>query len=150
MSSCPQQHCFLCLPPWRHCKTTLLRCGWGPWAGCDVSSSPWQYFGVDYLFSLAVCWFAESPLLIPPLLRLGSGSAVYNCSVPVALFYIKAGQDTLTKLRTISSVRSRVRPPSSVGPSPLPTCRSHTHCVSKDVKSGEVFCAVFIKDTCCS
>ena len=29
-------------------------------------------FGVDYLFSLAVCWFAESPLLIPPLLRLGS------------------------------------------------------------------------------
>ena len=74
---------FLCLPPWRHCKTTLLQCGWGPWAGYDVSSSPWQYFGVDYLFSLAVCWFAESPLLIPPLLRLGSVGVL--SSVPVAL-----------------------------------------------------------------
>ena len=60
--------------------------GWGPWAGCDVSSSPWQYFGVDYLFSLAVCWFAESPLLIPPLLRLGSVGVL--SSVPVALVMI--------------------------------------------------------------
>ena len=48
----------------------------------DVSSNPWQYFGVDYLFSLAVYWFTEAPLLITPLLRLGS---VVLSSVPVAL-----------------------------------------------------------------
>ena len=33
--------------------TTLLQCGSGAWAGYDVSSGPRQYFGDDYLTSLA-------------------------------------------------------------------------------------------------
>ena len=53
--------------------TTLLQqCGWGAWAGRDVSSGPRQYFGDDYLSSLALALRAVSPpLVLTNHLRLG-------------------------------------------------------------------------------
>ena len=46
--------------------TTLLQCGLGAWAGCDVSSGPRQYFGDDYLDSLGLSLHAVSaPLVLP-------------------------------------------------------------------------------------
>ena len=74
-----------CLPALHRCApastevrgTTLLQCGLGAWAGCDVSSGPRQYFGDDYLDSLAVCWGAEYTSPDPPPPPSGiCGSAV--------------------------------------------------------------------------
>ena len=51
--------------------TTLLQCGSGAWAGCDVSSGPRQYFGDDYLTSLACVRVGRMASTGPHHLRRG-------------------------------------------------------------------------------
>ena len=60
--------------------TTLLQCGLGAWAGCDVSSGPRQYFGDDYFFSLALALRAVSPPLVLTISAWGLRECGYLAS----------------------------------------------------------------------
>ena len=76
----------------------LLQCGLGLWAGCDVSSSPRQHFGDDYLFSLAIALRMPYPLhWSSPIAAWDLRECGYLASR--ADSYIKGFIHTATKLR---------------------------------------------------
>ena len=73
--------------------TTLLQCWLGVWAGCDVSSGPRQYFGDDYLTSLACVRVGRMASTGPHRLRLGLERV---STLVVRRVVIYKGQDTHT------------------------------------------------------